>query len=144
MNSIAGAVAVVAFWTFVAVSAVTSIRYDYRKRQLAIDALKCAIEHGQTMDAQVLEKLLSPEKARTEDYPRQLTVAGIITASVGIGLMPLSLLVGQIEPKAFYPILGSGIVVFCTSVGLLIAARYLRHTAAPHGGAPAGSTDRPL
>jgi hypothetical protein len=57
--SLSGAIIAVAFWAFLAVSAATGMKYDFRKRQLAMESLRAAIEHGQPLEPAVVEKLLA-------------------------------------------------------------------------------------
>ena len=58
-ESIVGACAVVAFWSFLAICAVAGMIFDYRKKQLAVQSLKLAAEHGQNIDPAVIKALLS-------------------------------------------------------------------------------------
>ena len=108
------------------------IVYDYRKKQLAFQALQLTIERGQNLDPAILEKLIASQNATGADIdPRHLTIAGIIVLSASLGVMSLSYFISQVAPKAFFPILGAGVVVFFIGSGLLIAGRYLRQTADP-------------
>jgi hypothetical protein len=112
----------IAFWVFLGVAAVAGIVADYKKRQIALEPLRAAIERGQQLDPEVVERLLAPE-ARAALNPLYLRVGGIITVATGVGVVILSFLLTQIVPFVFYPVLGGGIVVLCIGVGLIIAAR---------------------
>jgi len=112
----------IAFWIFVTVAAVAGIVSDYKKRQLALEPLRTAIERGQQLDPAVLERLMAPERD-TGLNPLYLRVGGIITASAGVGVVILAFLLNQVEPVAFYPTLGGGIVTLCVGIGLVISAR---------------------
>ena len=112
----------IAFWVFVTVAAVAGIVADYKKRQLALEPLRAAIERGQQLDPAVLERLMAPERD-TGLNPLYLRVGGIITASAGVGVVILAFLLNQIEPVAFYPTLGGGIVTLCVGIGRVISAR---------------------
>jgi len=112
----------IAFWVFLGVAAVAGIVADYKKRQIALEPLRAAIERGQQLDPEVVERLLAPE-ARAALNPLYLRVGGIITVATGVGVIILSFLLTQIVPFVFYPVLGGGIVVLCIGVGLIIAAR---------------------
>lgn len=113
----------VAFWLFIAVAAVAGIIADYKKRQLALEPLRAAIERGQQLDPSLVERLMAPDPHATGLNPLYLRVGGVITVSAGVGVAILSFFLTQIEPIAFYPVLGGGLVVICVGVGLVVAAR---------------------
>jgi hypothetical protein len=112
----------IAFWIFVTVAAVAGIAADYKKRRLAYEPLRAAIERGQQLDPALVERLLRPEPDKGIN-PLYLQVGGIITLSAGVGIVILAFLLNQVAPVAFYPVLGGGVVTACVGTGLLIAAR---------------------
>jgi hypothetical protein len=119
-----GATAVaIAFWTFVAISAVAGIVADYKKRKAVLEPLRLAIERGQNLDPALVEKLLAREQKDDAVNPEHLQIGGIITMAAGIGVALLSVFIGHIAPEALYPILGAGVVAVCVGAGLLLAAR---------------------
>jgi hypothetical protein len=84
--SLSGAIIAVAFWAFLAVSAATGMKYDFRKRQLAMESLRAAIEHGQPLEPAVVEKLLArhgdSEAGRAQELQPHLHIGGIITPTL--------------------------------------------------------------
>lgn len=130
-NSLAGAIVAVAFWAFLAVSAVAGMRYDFRKRQLAMDSLRAAIERGQTLEPGVVEQLLAqhrgPEADGLRDLEPHLQIGGIITIAGGIGVLIAAFFVGLQFPVAKLPMLGAAALAVCVGAGLLLAARALGH-----------------
>jgi hypothetical protein len=135
MVQVVGSFAVVAFWMFITIVSVAGIMYDYRKKQLAADTLRHALEHGQHLDPALLDRLLTQQRyadgrEQVQD-PRQLKIGGIITIAAGIGFLPLGLFIRQVNAVAVYPIMGVGVLAICTGVGLLIAARVLAREPAP-------------
>lgn len=127
-DSLPAAIVAVAFWTFVAVSAVAGMKYEFRKRQLAMESLRAAIEHGQPLEPGVVEKMLARDGSQPDD-PRELQpylqIGGIITTAGGIGLCIAGFFVGLQYPLARLPMLGAGALVICIGAGLLLAARAL-------------------
>jgi hypothetical protein len=121
-ESIVGACAVVAFWSFLAICAVAGMTYDYRKKQLAIESLRIAVEHGQNIDPAVIQALLSHQQ-KEELNPAALQVAGVITTAAGVGVFLLAFFLSGVAPKALYPTMGGGVVTLCTGIGILIAGR---------------------
>jgi hypothetical protein len=112
----------IAFWIFVSIAAVAGIVADYKKRRLAYEPLRAAIERGQQLDPALVERLLSAEREAGIN-PVSLRVGGIITVSAGVGVALLAFFLNQTAPAAFYPILGGGVVTLCVGAGLVVAAR---------------------
>jgi hypothetical protein len=121
-----GATAIgVAFWVFVAVSAVAGIVADYKKRKAVLEPLRLAIERGQQLDPALVEKLLAREQKDDAVNPEHLHLAGIITMAGGIGVALLSLFIGHNAAWALWPIMGAGVVAICVGAGLLLGGRAL-------------------
>jgi hypothetical protein len=112
----------IAFWIFVTVAAVAGIVSDYKKRQLALEPLRLAIERGQQLDPALIDRLMAPERDAGVS-PLYLRVGGIVTLSLGVGVVILAFLLNQVVPLSFYPVLGGGAVVICVGAGLVVAAR---------------------
>ncbi len=125
------AVAVVAFWTFIAVAAVTGITFDYRKKQLAVETLRFLIERGEKVDTAVIDRLLSSRFDSTPVDPRHLIVGGFVTFASGVGVVLLAFFLVRLVPIAFYPVLGAAMVVLCVGLGLIFSGRYLAKTRPP-------------
>jgi Domain of unknown function (DUF6249) len=118
----------IAVFVFLAVATVAGIVGDYKKRQLIVEPLKAAIEHGQPLDPALIERLMAPEGEEPMD-PLALRVGGIITAFAGVGVAGLAFFIAQVKAEAFYPLLGVGLVAVCVGVGLLVAARVVQNHA---------------
>jgi hypothetical protein len=119
----------IAFWIFLAVVSVAGTIQDYRKRQLALEPLRAAIEHGQKLDPEVISRLLGQRERDDGLDPNLLHVGGIITCAAGAGVALLSAFVAAVFPPYHLLVLGVGVLAICVGVGLLIAARSLRHAA---------------
>jgi len=85
MQHLAPFAVVIAFFLFLAVAAVAGIVADYKKRGLAIEPLRAAIERGQPLDPQLVERLMAPESRDERLNPLYLKVGGIITIASGVG-----------------------------------------------------------
>jgi hypothetical protein len=119
------AVAIV-FWIFIGVVSIAGMIQDYRKRQLALEPLRIAIEHGQQLSPEIVAKLLGRDERHEELNPKDLEVAGIITCASGVGVALLSIFVALVYPPYHWIALGIGVVAVCVGVGLLIAAKSIR------------------
>lgn len=123
----------VAFWAFLAVSAVAGIIADYQKRRLELEPLRAAIERGQQLDPAVVEQLLMRERhgsgPGSELQPIPFRIGGIVTVAAGIGVALLSFFISAVAPSALYPVLGAGVLAVCVGVSLLICAGVIeRHS----------------
>jgi len=126
MHHPAIAAVAIAFWLFIGVTAVAGMMLDYRKRKLALEPLRIAIEHGQQIDPEIITRLLGREERQESIDPRDLKVGGIITCASGVGVALLSVFVAQVHPPHHWIVLGIGVLAVCVGVGLLIAAGSLR------------------
>jgi len=129
IDSVVEASVAVAFWIFVTVSAYAAIKYDFRKRQLAMDSLRAAIERGQPLEPAVVEQILARQSGSgaddAQDLAPYLQIGGIITIASGIGVFIAAFFVGLQFPIAKLPMLGGAVLAVCIGAGLLVAARAL-------------------
>jgi Domain of unknown function (DUF6249) len=120
------AVVAIMFWVFIAVVSVAGMIQDYRKRKLALEPLRIAIEHGQQLSPEILARLLGQDERHEELDPKLLHVGGIITCAAGIGVALLSIFIALVYPPYHWIALGVGVLAVCVGVGLQIAAKSLR------------------
>lgn len=129
-NSGATIAAVIAFWMFLASVAIAGMVYDYRRRRLAIEALRMAVEHGQHLEPGTLERLLARHHddvpQQNEDLRPYLHIGAVITIAAGIGAVIAGLWVGIDYPAFRFPILGIGAIAICVGIGLRISVRVLQ------------------
>jgi hypothetical protein len=125
MQHVGFVVVAVAFWSFLAVSAVAGIIADYKKRHLELAPLRAAIERGQQLDPAIVERLMAREQSKSEPQPVYFRIGGIVTVAAGIGIGLLSFLIHRFAPNGFYPVLGVAVVAICVGIGLLICARVI-------------------
>jgi hypothetical protein len=126
----------IAFWVFVAIASVSGIVSDYKKRKLALEPLRLAIEKGQQLDPAVVERLMAPAQEPGMS-PIGLRVGGIITIAAGVGAAILAFFLDHLAREAFYPVMGAALVAVCVGAGLVIAARAVDRSRASEGRGPA-------
>ena len=107
----------ITFWIVIAVIVVASLLYSYFKNLELQKTIRLAIEKGMPLDAESIEKLMRKKTGKPVDF----YLSGIICFSCCIGLMALGPFIAKIEPKTFFPIIGSGIMVGVISIGLLLS-----------------------
>ena len=141
-NSGAPIAAVIAFWMFLAVVAIGGMVYDYRRRRLAMEMLRMAVEHGQHLEPGTLERLLARhhdnEPQQPEDLRPYLHIGAVITIAAGIGVLIAGLWIGNDYPAFRFPIIGLAAIAICVGIGLRISVRVLQRYQPP-----AAPPDRP-
>ena len=127
MESLEFSIGAIALFTFLTISAVAGMISEYKKRRLAIDVLRTAIEHGQPLDPALIDRLSGKEKEYEEEgaplQPLSFRIGGIVTIATGIGIALLAFFVFVVFPTAFYPVIGLGVLIVCIGISLLISAR---------------------
>ena len=120
MTDLGAGLAAVAFWGFLAAVVVGGMWYALRERQAQYEALSRLIESGQTVDEQLIDRMLGG-RSRVD---RDLRIAGLIVICAAPGVAILAWAVGQVAPEGFMPLLGVAALVGCVGIGLLLAARF--------------------
>jgi hypothetical protein len=105
----------VAFWIFVAVVSVAGIWFANARNREMQKTIRFAIEKGMQLDVAVVDKLATGKTGQPEDY----YIGGIICVAVGIGLPILGYFIGRIEPEAFFPIAGAGVLAGLIGISLI-------------------------
>ena len=126
----------IAIFVFITVSAVAGIVADYKKRRLAVEALRAAIERGQPLDTALVERLIAPEERKKALNPLWLKIGGIVTIAASVGVAVFAVVLALTAPQALYPLLGIGGAALCVGIGLLVAAGVVQAhqgRAEPHG-----------
>jgi hypothetical protein len=135
LNSGASIAAVIAFWMFLAAVAIAGMVYDYRRRRLAMETLRMAVEHGEHLEPGTLERLLArhrqDEPQQPEDLRPYLHLGAVITIAAGIGVLIAGLFIGNEYPAFLYPIIGLAVIAICVGIGLRISVRVLQRYQPP-------------
>ena len=122
INTGAG-VAAIGFWLFLAAIVVAGMWYDIRKREAQQRTLRSILESGQTIDEDLVDKLLSASSSGTVRLARELQVWGVVVLFTAPGLALLAWFIGLQYAPALYPILGAAALVGFIGIGLVVAAR---------------------
>jgi hypothetical protein len=115
--------AALGFWIFIAAAVAASYWDTIRKRESQHETLRRVIESGQTIDDELIDKLLSLTGG-SQDLARDLKIGGVIMMFIapGLALMGWVLAVALDQPELVKILLGvAGLVAFI-AVGLLAAA----------------------
>lgn len=120
-----GAMVGIVFW--VAIAAIVFInvwgkRAAERERQ---QTLRLAIERGQQIDPQLIEKIMAGDK-KPKESPFGLLIAGVVVSFAGVGMMLMGLILGGGDLQALKGLIGSGVLVGMVGVGLFVAHHLTR------------------
>jgi len=120
MDGFGEGLAALAFWGFIASVVVAGIWYGLRERQAQYDTLSRMIESGQTIDEDVVEKILG----NNERVDVGLRIAGLIVIFIAPGIAVLAWFISRLSEPWLMPLLGVAALVAFVGIGLLVAAKY--------------------
>ncbi len=112
----------IAFWVFVAVVVWAALWYAKSRNREKQKTIRLAIEKGVQLDAALIESIDKDRPAKPEDY----YIGGFVCTAAGIGLFPLGYFLKFISPEAFYPLIGSGLLVIIIGLSMLLVASIIR------------------
>jgi hypothetical protein len=127
-------IAFIAFLTIVSVvGTIAGSIVRTTKKKAELELIRLVIEKGQTLDPELLDKLM-PVKARAnaptpEEISTGLQIGGIMGFAFAVGLVVLGYFLSGIadaNPKTFPALQGAGGLFFCLSVGLFVASKVVR------------------
>ena len=115
--------AAMAFWGFVAVAVVAGIWDGIRKREAKHETLRRIIESGQTIDQELMEKLLLLSDGGKRRVDRDFKLTGLWILPVAVGLAIFGLIMSYEDPSKLIPILGASALLAVFGIGCLVAAK---------------------
>ena len=121
MGDIGVGLAAMAFWAFLAAVVVAGIWDGIRKREAQHETLRRMVESGQSIDQELMDKLLGGAKRQDRD----LKVAGLIVTSIAPGLALLGWFISLLSSDWLFPMLGVAALVGCVGIGLLSASKFV-------------------
>ena len=125
-GDIGAAVGAASFWMFIAVVVVAGVVGGAIRHHETQQTIRKAIESGQKLDTETLDRLLRSGRPGGGPPPRGFfLVGGIMMLAIGAGLVAIGWATSQAHPEQLYPGLGAGAMVGMIGVGLLVAGRLL-------------------
>ena len=125
-SGIGAGMAALAFWGFIAAVAVAGIWSDIRKREAKHETVRRMIESGQSIDQELVDKLLSLSGDGHRRLDRDFKITGLWVLPAAVGLSVFGLILGSKYPDALVPLLGASALLACIGLGALVAARIAR------------------
>ena len=99
--------------------------FRHKRYEAKLSLLRSAIERGQALDVEVVNKLMQPQAIPAKNSLPPgigLRIVGIIFLAVGFGLPVMGYFLSTIDPKAFPALKGTGGLLICISIGMFAAA----------------------
>jgi hypothetical protein len=128
-SDIAPAVGAAAFWMFIAVCVVAAAWGSIARNRESQKTIRQAIEKGQTLDPQTIERLLMSNRPPPPN-PAGFLVGGLVLVCIAVGLPIMGWFIslggGPQSDGPLYPMIGVGCLVGLLGVALLIASFLLR------------------
>ena len=116
--------AALAFWGFIASAVVASYWDGIRKRESQHETIRRAIESGQPLDDEMLEKLSAVTGSGSGRVDRDFKVTALWILPIAAGMVVFAFALGFIEPDARTVMLGVAGLLAVLGLGFLAAARY--------------------
>jgi hypothetical protein len=124
------AIAVAATVLAIAGVLIALITSNQRTKHAKLDFLRNAMERGVTLDPQMIDNVMRPNKSAAGKQPlprgQGARVAGILVIAFGIGYVVFACLIALVAPTALLPMLGVACLFLCIGIGLLVVSKVLR------------------
>ena len=110
------------FWLFIATIVAVGVWSNIRNRESQHETIRRAIESGQDIDPELVDKLLDLTGTSSKELDRDLKVSGWIVLFLAPGMVLLGYGLSKVEDGIFPILLGvSGLMIFL-SIGMFVAA----------------------
>jgi hypothetical protein len=128
--AIGNAIAVAATLLAIAGVLITIITASQKKHRAKLDFLRSAMERGVALDAELIEKVMHPNRAATRQRPlprgEGARIAGILVIAFGVGYAIFAFFIAAIAPYARLPMLGVACMLSAIGIGFFVVSRVLR------------------
>ena len=124
LKDVAGIFGAIMPFLFATVVVLGVLYFRYMRRLETEKTIRLAIEQGQQLDAQLIEKMMEPQQ-KPHHAPEKLRVGGTITLFVGIGLTVMGLIVDGLDPDE-RGLLAAGALIATIGVGIVVASRFAK------------------
>lgn len=132
------------FWIAVGAAAVAYLYFQYRQHRAGVELVQQSIARGETLTPELLDRLFPKDvPAKKSKMPPHIAArtVGIVLIFAGIGLGVFGwILLGANFPAgtdlakaagASYAIFGTGALVGCVGLGVLVASRFMQNASTP-------------
>lgn len=109
----------VAFWGFLATVIAAGVWHDIRRRDAQHETLRRLMESGKEVEQSLVDSVLGGG----ERLDLSLKIGGLVVVSLAPGLAILGWILSGLSDWALPALLGTGVLVACLGIGLLIASK---------------------
>jgi hypothetical protein len=106
------------------------ISSSQKKNQAKLDLLRTAMERGVTLNPELIDKVMHPNKTAVGKQPLSrgegARIAGIVVIAFAVGYAIFAFFIGIVAPEARLPMVGVACLILCVGIGLLVVSRVLR------------------
>ena len=115
--------AALAFWGFVAAVVVAGIWNEIRKREVQHETIRRLIEDGQSIDKELLDKILMLSDNEVKRHDRDFKLTALWLLPIAVGLAIFALILGYRDPDTLMPLLGVSALLAVLGIGCLVASK---------------------
>lgn len=120
---VAAGLGAMGFWIFLAAVVVAGIWFDARRRESQQETLRRVVESGQSIDAEVIDKLVAANSG-SENLEHELKIAALIVIFIAPGLAILGWFLARLDEQLMGIMLGVSLLVGFVGAGLYAAGKY--------------------
>jgi len=110
-----------AFWLFIAAVVVATYWDNIKKRESQHETLRRIVESGNQFDEETMQRLMNLSTGGSSRADRDLKVTAMWTLPIAPGLAVLAFALRELQPEAYYPIIGAAGMVAVMAIGFWIA-----------------------
>ncbi len=113
--------AAIAFWGFIAAVVVAYYWDSIRKRDAQHETVRRAIESGQQLDKELMDKLLSLGSSSSSRLDRDFKITALWILPISPAMAAFGLVMGSYLPEVLGPLLGVSALLAFMGIGFWIA-----------------------
>ena len=112
-----------AFWGFIATAVVAGMWDSIRKREAKHETVRRLVESGQSLDGDLMDKLVNLTENKSERPDRVFFLTGLWILPVSVGLAVFGFIMGGYYPETYGPLLGAAGLTGVLGLGFLLASK---------------------
>ncbi len=112
-----------AFWGFIATAVVAGMWDSIRKREAKHETVRRLVESGQSLDGDLMDKLVALTDNKSERPDRVFFLTGLWILPVSLGLAVFGLIMNGYYPETYAPLMGAAAMTGILGFGFLLASK---------------------
>lgn len=115
--------AALAFWGFIGTAVVAGIWDGIRKRDAKHETVRRIVESGQTIDADLMDKIVGLTDNKSERPDRVFFITGLWLLPASVGILVLGYFLGMLSPEARMALQGVSGLLAVLGLGFMGASK---------------------